>query len=209
MQPSPGQPHSVSGMPRLGAPVSFKIPKKSQQKPQQTVVPRPPAPPAPPQKKPVENTIFNKLYPNTNGSLKNGNNKDSMFSNELAAYCTRAYNLAKNDIDRDRMEIILKGKITNLFNQKMNVDWSKEPLPVLSSACAPTPPPLPPAAKVNFAMSPIKKRLDYDPPVKNSKGFDSKYSEDKSYNGYGRKRSSDSEDEDFIPLSNKKRKAEE
>lgn len=61
---------------------------------------------------------------------------------ELHDYVNRAFNMSTNEIDKDRIEIILRGKLTQALNQKvlLTKDWKNEPLPVLSKIGEPAKP---------------------------------------------------------------------
>ncbi|KAH7643972.1 uncharacterized protein LOC124493505 isoform X2 [Dermatophagoides farinae] len=58
------------------------------------------------------------------------------FPPDLQDYVNRAFALSNNDLDKDRIEIILKGKLTlALKNGTLYTkDWKKEPLPLLNQS---------------------------------------------------------------------------
>nr|XP_027204155.1 leukocyte receptor cluster member 8 homolog [Dermatophagoides pteronyssinus] len=58
------------------------------------------------------------------------------FPPDLQDYVNRAFALSNNDLDKDRIEIILKGKLTlALKNGTLySKDWKKEPLPLLNQS---------------------------------------------------------------------------
>ena len=55
---------------------------------------------------------------------------------ELHEYVTRAFALSSDELDKDRIEIMLKGKITKALNDGTmhTKDWKSEPLPALTKA---------------------------------------------------------------------------
>lgn len=55
---------------------------------------------------------------------------------ELHEYVTRAFAVSSDELDKDRIEIILKGKITKALNEGTmhTKDWKNEPLPVLTKS---------------------------------------------------------------------------
>ena len=66
----------------------------------------------------------------------NSTNSGQQWPPELHEYVTRAFAVSSDELDKDRIEIILKGKITKAINEgNMHTkDWKNEPLPVLTKA---------------------------------------------------------------------------
>lgn len=64
------------------------------------------------------------------------NNTNGQWPPELHEYVTRAFAVSSDEIDKDRIEIILKGKITKALNEgtMQTRDWKNEPLPVLTKS---------------------------------------------------------------------------
>lgn len=66
---------------------------------------------------------------------QNGTN-NGQWPPELHEYVTRAFAVSSDELDKDRIEIILKGKITKALNEGTmhTKDWKNEPLPVLTKS---------------------------------------------------------------------------
>lgn len=60
-------------------------------------------------------------------------NEKTEFPPDLQDYVNRAFALSNSEIDKDRIEILLKGRITLAIKSKTlnTIDWKNEPLPVL------------------------------------------------------------------------------
>lgn len=69
------------------------------------------------------------------GSKSNSQN-GQVWPPELHDYVTRAFAVSNDELDKDRIEIILKGKITKALNDgtMQTKDWKSEPLPVLTKS---------------------------------------------------------------------------
>ncbi|CAG9860537.1 unnamed protein product [Phyllotreta striolata] len=98
--------------------------------PPETMPPEPPLPPPVEDKKPP-------LPPqeSTENNAKNGyGNPSDDWPESLKDYVHRSYAKCKTAIDKNQVEIILKGKITQAYqNNQLHKDWSKEPLPNIHS----------------------------------------------------------------------------
>ena len=66
--------------------------------------------------------------------INNNSINGQPWSKELEDYAKRAFRLSNDKIDQDRIEIILKGKITKALKDgtMYTKDWKNEPLPVLT-----------------------------------------------------------------------------
>lgn len=49
----------------------------------------------------------------------------------LKRYAMRAFGKCKSELDRDQVEIVLKGKLTKMYRDgaMWSIDWDNEPLP--------------------------------------------------------------------------------
>lgn len=97
------------------------------------------------QKQPFRNESNNmvqqtSVFNQSNKDKANNNNNNSRLAGsqhwppEVQAYVNRAFDTVENEIDKDRIQIVLRGKIRGAlhdgtFHLK---DWNTEPLPVLS-----------------------------------------------------------------------------
>lgn len=95
--------------------------------------PSPPLPPlpdaAPPPPPASESPAKQNAVPDVGA-----NNPAGDWPQSLKDYVQRSYAKCKTAIDKNQVEIILKGKITQAFqNNQMYKDWSKEPLPNIHS----------------------------------------------------------------------------
>ncbi|KAK9881521.1 hypothetical protein WA026_016401 [Henosepilachna vigintioctopunctata] len=91
----------------------------------------PPDPPLPPEMNdtpplpPVEKVDNENIY---------NNNPAAEWPDSLKNYVKESYAKCKTSIDKNQVEIILKGKITQAYKTgQVNKDWSKEPLPSIHS----------------------------------------------------------------------------
>lgn len=66
-------------------------------------------------------------------NTKSSTQRDSSWPESLKNYVNRAFAACFNIVDKDRIEIILKGKLTLAYNEGTiwAKDWDKEPLPLL------------------------------------------------------------------------------
>lgn len=82
----------------------------------------------------VKNSNSNQGVDTSKISTNNSNLSSKDWPPDLHDYVNRAFMLSNNELDKDRIEIILRGKLTQVLNQGMlhTKDWKNEPLPVLS-----------------------------------------------------------------------------
>ena len=68
-------------------------------------------------------------------SSSSGETPPDQWPESLREYVNRAFSACTNELDKDRIEIILKGKLTKAHHEGVlfTKDWSAEPLPQLSS----------------------------------------------------------------------------
>lgn len=113
-----------SNLPPLPPPES-NVPKPE---PPPELPPDPPAPPATETDDKPQTVIKNNMVNDVS------NNPTAEWSDSLKKYVSDSYAKCKTVIDKNQVEIILKGKITQAINSgQMNKDWSKEPLPSIHS----------------------------------------------------------------------------
>lgn len=110
-------------------PPELNIPKPAP--PPETMPPEPPLPPLPDSDKPP-------LPPTPSHDLSEikppMTNPSDDWPDSLKDYVHRSYAKCKTAIDKNQVEIILKGKITQAYQSgQLNKDWSKEPLPNIHS----------------------------------------------------------------------------
>ncbi|KAG5876144.1 hypothetical protein JTB14_021077 [Gonioctena quinquepunctata] len=106
-------------------------PELSQPKPApppEIVPPEPPLPPLPEETKPPEPTQ------EPPSETKCTPNPSDDWPESLKQYVHQCYAKCKTAIDKNQVEIILKGKITQAYqNGQLHKDWSQEPLPAVHS----------------------------------------------------------------------------
>nr|CAG4638367.1 EOG090X0431 [Cyclestheria hislopi] len=75
----------------------------------------------------------------------------------LRRYVERCFAKCKSVVDKDRVEIILKGKITSASREgtALSKDWDNEPLPNLSGSEAVSPKAIPASAASSVAVNPV------------------------------------------------------
>lgn len=107
-------------------PPEINLPKPAP--PPESMPPEPPLPPLPKTSNPIDTTTE---AAKTLEQIQLGNPSDQ-WPESLKEYVHRCYDRYQNEIDRNRIEIILKGKITQAYqNGQVLQDWSKEPVPNL------------------------------------------------------------------------------
>ncbi|XP_044746932.1 leukocyte receptor cluster member 8 [Coccinella septempunctata] len=115
---------SDSNLPPLPPPES-NVPKPE---PPPELPPDPPTPLATVPDENDKNSAQNEVVNNVS------NDPTAEWSESLKKYVSDSYAKCKTVIDKNQVEIILKGKITHAINTgQMNKDWSKEPLPSIHS----------------------------------------------------------------------------
>lgn len=106
-----------------------------------------------------------------NGLCSNNN----QWPPELHDYVTRAFALSSEELDKDRIEIMLKGKITKALNDgSMHTkDWKNEPLPVLTKLANSTNSHdnKLPLANGNVKQSPLQQKSSSFRSIENSKAL--------------------------------------
>ncbi|XP_074032461.1 leukocyte receptor cluster member 8 [Leptinotarsa decemlineata] len=116
------------GIPPLPPP-ELSLPKPAP--PPETMPPEPPLPPLPEEMKPPEPV---QEPPSCNSAPKGMANPSDDWPESLRTYVHQCYAKCKTNIDRNQVDIILKGKITQAYqNNQLHRDWSKEPLPTVHS----------------------------------------------------------------------------
>ncbi|CAG2100725.1 unnamed protein product [Medioppia subpectinata] len=123
-----------------------------------------------PQTKEPNNEFPNKRYDQKNS---NGNKSESsaetpqdQWPESLKEYVNRAFSACINELDKDRIEIILKGKLTKAHHEGalFTKDWNAEPLPQLSS----------PNSKSVFNDRPVSQSMSEKDRINRNKEFDRK-----------------------------------
>lgn len=106
-------------------------PPPKENPPAEAPPPLPPLPPPPDTSVPPPPLPAAKAKPRPNAF----NNPTDEWPQALKDYIHRAYAKCTSKIDRDQVEIVLKGKITNAANsgELFTRDWTKEPLPSIHS----------------------------------------------------------------------------
>ncbi|KAL1517021.1 hypothetical protein ABEB36_000841 [Hypothenemus hampei] len=114
-------------------------------KPEPSPTVLPPLPPESPSSVPKEDTPMDEMPIQetkfNNGTVNGINNPADDWPQSLKDYVHNCYAKCKTTIDKNQVEIILKGKITQAYQQgQLNKDWSKEPLPSIYSDTQQHPP---------------------------------------------------------------------
>lgn len=123
--------------------------------PPETMPPSPPLPPLPDTTKPPPPQTPEKTPTTTNIV---SNNPTDEWPPSLKDYVNRCYAKCKTNIDKNQVEIILKGKITHAYQmgQLHTKDWSSEPLPNIHSERPSLVPKTVPGQLAQFQNSPKK-----------------------------------------------------
>ncbi|XP_017772805.1 PREDICTED: leukocyte receptor cluster member 8 homolog [Nicrophorus vespilloides] len=114
-------------------------PEQKPAPPPEIMPPLPPLPPPPDTSKPPPPSVVNNNAVNTPKppiKIPNPyNNPTDEWPNELKEYIERCYAKCKTKLDRDQVDIVLKGKITSATAAgELNIrDWKNEPLPSIQS----------------------------------------------------------------------------
>ncbi|KAJ8964334.1 hypothetical protein NQ314_004977 [Rhamnusium bicolor] len=113
-------------------PPELNLPKPAP--PPETMPPEPPLPPLPDADKPPLPSADNQELSDTKPPQNGFSNPSDDWPESLKDYVHRSYAKCKTAIDKNQVEIILKGKITQAYQSgQLNKDWSKESLPNIHS----------------------------------------------------------------------------
>ncbi|KAJ8949317.1 hypothetical protein NQ318_006742 [Aromia moschata] len=113
-------------------PPELNVPKPAP--PPENMPPEPPLPPLPDADKPPLPSMIGQESIESKPPQNGFNNPSDDWPESLKDYVHRSYAKCKTAIDKNQVEIILKGKITQAYQSgQLNKDWSLEPLPNIHS----------------------------------------------------------------------------